>query len=186
MIAEEVEFQISQYADGTLPASELKYVEDLLRSDSAAQKILAEYRRLNGHLAKLRGPDVQWDRFAQQISNEIADSDRPSVAGRIGFFQYRMRIAAAVLIACTAFIVTRHAFTPKQIAAPVVTPSVSEVSGPQAEVASGKPEQDVSISPSPALARDSRYGEDVISQGPSKVVIIGRVPSKQTDDQRLH
>jgi anti-sigma factor RsiW len=186
MIAEDVEFQISQYADGTLPASEMKYVEDLLQSDVQAQKMLAEYRQLNGHLAKLRGPDVQWDRFAQQISNEIENSDRPAVAGRIGFFQYRMRIAAAVLIACTAFFVTKHAMKPKQIASHAVAPSISEVTGPQAEVATGKPVQDVSISPSPALARDSRYGEDVISQGPSKVVTIGRVPSKQTDDQHLH
>jgi anti-sigma factor RsiW len=70
MIAEEVEFQISQYVDGTLPAAEMKYVDDLVQSDPEAQKVLADYRRLNGQLAQLRtGSAVKWDLLAAQISN---------------------------------------------------------------------------------------------------------------------
>jgi len=191
MIAEELEFQISQYADGTLSADEMKYVDELLQSDAQAQKVLAEYRRLNDQLAQLRTGShsvstVQWNRLANHISNEIDRSESPAVAGRIGFFAARWRIAAAVLIAGSAVLVARHAMQRPQITPIPVQPSVSDVTGPQAEVAKGSPLEDISVGPSPALARtDPRYGEGVISQGPPKV-IIGQVPSKPGTDSHLH
>ena len=187
MIAEQIEFQISQYADGTLPAAEMKYVDDLLQSDAEAQKMLAEYRRLNNQLSQLRtGPAIQWDRLADHISNRIDQVERPVVAGRIGFFSSRWRVAAAVLIVGSAAIITHHAMRRSQIAPAPVPSSLSDVTGPQAEVARGSPVQDISVGPSPALARsDPRYGEGVISQGPAKIV-IGQVPSKPAADSHLH
>ena len=187
MITDEVEFQISQYVDGTLSPPERKLVDDLLQADPGARKVLADYQKLNVHLGSLRGgPAVQWDRFADQISNAIDHYEQPAVAGRIGFFQSRWRIAAAVLVAGSALIITRHAMRSHPTVQPIAAPVVSDVQGPQAEVAVGKPTEDVSIGPSPALAaRNSRYGEGVIGQGPSKIVILGQLP-KPPADSHLH
>jgi anti-sigma factor RsiW len=189
MISEDVEFQISQYVDGTLPAPERKLVDELLQSDRGAQKVLADYQRLNGYLRSLgNGPVVRWDQFADQISHAIDQANEPpAVAGRIGFFTARWRIAAAVLLAGSALIVAKHAMRSKPVVPQITTPSsLIDVQGPAAEVATGKPSEEISVGPSPALAaRNSRYGEGVIGQGPSKVVIIGEVP-KPPVDSHLH
>jgi hypothetical protein len=201
MIAEEVEFQISQYVDGTLSTAEMKYVDGLVQSDPQAAKVLAEYRRLNGKLATLRtAPAIKWDRLAAHISNEIDNdenrADQPAVAGRIGFFQSaRVRIAAAVLLAGTAAIVARYSTRSNPAGIPTPAPTlinptsptaITDVIGPQAEVAKGAPVQDVSVGPSPSLANNSRYAEDVIGHGPPKVVILGRGLEKPVGSSPLH
>ena len=187
MISEETEFQISQYVDGTLSAPQRKFVDDLLLADPAAAKVLADYRKLNSQLESLRStPAIKWDQFADRISNAIDAPEAPAIAGRIGFFQPRWRIAAGVLIACGAAMVARHELRRPAAVQPITPAAVVDVQGPQAEVAVGKPTEDVSVGPSPALARSSpRYGEGVIGQGPSKVVILGEVP-KPPNDSHLH
>jgi anti-sigma-K factor RskA len=187
MISEEIEFQISQYVDGTLSAPQRKIIDDLVLSDPGAAKVLADYRRLNSHLGSLRtATEIQWDRLSDRISGAIDNADEPAVAGRIGFFHSRWRIAATVLVAASALLVARHAMRSQPAAQPIAPAPVVDVQGPQAEVAAGRPTEDVSVGPSPALAaRDSRYGEGVIGQGPSKVVIVGEAP-KPPADSHLH
>jgi anti-sigma factor RsiW len=187
MISEEIEFQISQYVDGTLSVPQRKIVDDLVLADPGAARVLAEYRRLNAQLESLRvSPAIEWDRLTDRISGAIDKADEPAVAGRIGFFQARWRIAATVLVAASALLVAKHAMRSKPVGQPTVPAGVVDVQGPHAEVAAGKPTEDVSVGPSPALAaRDSRYGEGVIGQGPSKVVIVGEAP-KPPADSHLH
>jgi anti-sigma factor RsiW len=194
MISEDLEFQISQYADGTLSAAELNSVEALLQSNPQAREMLAEYRQVDLQLGTLRigpaaGPVVRWDEFAGSIADRISDesgsSEAHSVAGRIGFAGARWRIAAAVLVCFTGAIVARHAMHQSVVTAPVA-PTVVEVAGPQVEIAKAPSVQDVSVGPSAAAMAEhnARYGEGVITQGTPKV-ILGQLP-KPAADPRLH
>jgi anti-sigma factor RsiW len=126
MIAEETEFQISQYHDGTLSPAARSAVDELLKSDPAARKVLEDFQKLDSRLANLRiAPPVQWDRYATRISIALNEEntpeqntpeentpaeDTPATAGRIGFAAWsgRLRIAAAVLIVATVGVILRH------------------------------------------------------------------------------
>lgn len=184
MLTEDVEFQISQYVDGTLSRTQRAQVDSLLATDPHARQLLAEFTRLNAHLGQLRttsAAGAKWDQIARHISTHVDQAeavdeqvDEPAVAGRIGFANFKWRIAATLLIAATALIVVRQSNRPHGTALPAAAPEgMLSVTGPQAEVAAGPEASEISVGPSPALARrsDSRYGEGVISQGPSRVVI---------------
>jgi anti-sigma factor RsiW len=76
MTRDELEFQISQSLDGTLSAEENAALQERLANDAEARELLAEYRRLNKHLARaLPLPAVNWDRLAEHLSGVIADAD---------------------------------------------------------------------------------------------------------------
>ena len=192
MISEQIEFQISQYVDGTLSPAERTAVDELLAADPQARKLLADYRKLNVHLTKLNaGPSVHWDRLSEHLSAGIDRATAPVIAGRIGRFSsftFQMRIAAAVLLAATAWIVVRHhhgnPIAPPSVQAPV---STMEVQGPQPEIATGPAVEDVQVKPSQVAAgkEGSRYGDGVIDHGPPQVVISGLTPSAKKDSH-LH
>jgi anti-sigma factor RsiW len=191
MISEQIEFQISQYADGTLTTAECTAVDELLAADPHARKVLADYRRLNLQLTKMHaGPSVNWDRLSEHLSAGIDRAAAPIVAGRIGrwsSFASKLRIAAAVLLAATAWMIVRHRGNPVTPAVPQTAVSAMEVQGPQSEIATGPAVEDVQVKPSQMAARSEapRYGEGVIDQGPSKVVISGLTPSAKKDSH-LH
>jgi anti-sigma factor RsiW len=193
MIAEDVEFQISQYADGTLSAAERASVDDLLKADPAARQMLAEYRRLDGHLARLGGsPALRWDRLAEHLSGAVLGSDEPAVAGRIEWatsWRGRMRIAAAVLLAVTAGIIVNRSLRHPTVG-PIATPAaVTDVTGPAAEVATGKPAEDVSVCPSRLASGEgeSPYAISGVVHGPSKVVISEAISNpKPAGKSRMH
>lgn len=77
MTFDELEFAISQYLDGTLPAAQIADLEARLAVDPAARELLDEYRHLDSAL-KLSGvPALQWDRLAEHLSNAVAaDSEQ--------------------------------------------------------------------------------------------------------------
>jgi anti-sigma factor RsiW len=192
MISEQIEFQISQYVDGTLSPAERIVVDELLATDPQARKLLADYRKLNVHLTKLNaGPSVHWDRLSEHLSAGIERATAPVIAGRIGRFSsftFQMRIAAAILVAATAWIVVRHhgGATVKPPAQQLPVSSI-DVQGPQSEIATGPAVEDVQVKPSQMASRNEapRYGEGVIDHGPSKVVISGLTPSVKKDSH-LH
>src|SRR5947208_8726835 len=108
MDREALEFQISQYADGTLPAGDVAALEARLADDAEAREMLAEYRRLDAHLARHLPPmpNVNWDRLAAHLSTAVAaEADAvPVVAGRIGpasasTWTWRSRFAIAASVA---------------------------------------------------------------------------------------
>ena len=77
MIDEQLEFQIAQYADGTLPAAERAALEQVLATDAQARALLDEYRRLDASLKReLPLPVINWDRLAAHLSDAVADEDR--------------------------------------------------------------------------------------------------------------
>jgi hypothetical protein len=103
MIDEQLEFLISQYADGSLPESERALVELRLQGDGDARTMLEGYRALD---ASLKGsmplPAVNWDRLAEHLSNAVAaereEASAPAILGRIGNWG-RLAIAACVVLA---------------------------------------------------------------------------------------
>ena len=179
MIAEDVEFQISQYADGTLSAAERPLIDDLMKADPQARQLLAEYRKLDGHLVTLRGePAIEWDKLASHISNAIDEDQQPQVAqpqiaGRIGWVAWtsgRMRIAAGILVVLTVGLVVRRSVHTTPIVPTGAPEKVLKIEGPQAEVADGKPVDDIAVGPSKS-ADGSGYPTMSIVTSPSKVVI---------------
>jgi anti-sigma factor RsiW len=186
MISEQIEFQISQYVDGTLSSAERGAVDQLLADDPQARKLLADYRQLSLQLSKMNaGPSVRWDRLSEHLSAGIDQATAPAVAGRIRrppSFAIQMRIAAAVLVALTAWIVVRHhSVSDTAVRLPGTPAPVGriDVQGPQSEIATGPAVEDVQVMPSQTAARNEapRYGEGVIDHGPPKVVISGLTPA---------
>jgi anti-sigma factor RsiW len=196
MIAEDVEFQISQYADGTLGAGERASIDALLNADPQARQMLAEYRRLNVQLAQLRLPEIKWDKLAENISDSILSSPRPAeqtdrrlIAGRIGWTAWSggLRVAAAILIATTVGIVTYRTLQHTGPAQPIRRPPViSDVVGPSADVAEGKPLEDVSVGPSAIAAGEAHDIQNAIVPRPSRVIINEAIATPTKDKRHPH
>ena len=74
MYDEQLEFSISQYADGTLPVEQVAALEARLAGDLAAREMLAGYRRVDS-LLKVRAelPHVAWDEFSSRVSAVVAE-----------------------------------------------------------------------------------------------------------------
>src|SRR3954471_20504848 len=90
MNREQLEYSISRYLDGTLPATERLSLDIRLNQDSEARNLLAEYRAFDQSLSEAKAslpqmPEVNWDAFASRISASIdaaqeADAvDQPAV-----------------------------------------------------------------------------------------------------------
>jgi len=194
MIAEDLEFQISQYVDGTLSPSERMLVDDLLKSDPQARQLLSDYRQIDAQLIQLRGkPAVRWDRLAEHISSVIKKSDQsePVIAGRIGWAAWsgRLRIAAGVLIVATVGLIVRHAIHPSTVVPTNQPVSQLEVTGPGPDVATGTPSEDISVGPSPRFAADeagTHNVDAVIVPSPSKVVITAGINAKPKGKSQPH
>jgi negative regulator of sigma E activity len=73
MNAEELEFAITQYLDGTLPPAHIAELEAKLAEDDAARALLEEYRTLNEALrAQAALPPIAWDELATHLSQAVA------------------------------------------------------------------------------------------------------------------
>ncbi len=172
MIREELEFQISQYLDGTLPARESAALEERLATDAEARAIFAEYQQLNQSLqANLPLPRIDFDSLATKISAAVAREEIPARRMFIGKWRApaALALAASVVIAVGIAIHLYKPQKPAPISVVAQGASVIEVSGPSAEVAVNKPVLDISISPAPGLAENNwRIAEDVIYR-PSRV-----------------
>ncbi len=197
MTSEELEFQISHYADGTLPAAEAAALEARLAGDAAAQELLAEYRRLSAtmanHLPAL--PAVDWDRLAAHLSTAVDEADAPAIVGRITpattsawSWRGRLAIAASVMIALGGgwlLVKTQRGVQPQPTPE---APVAIAVSGPQVESASGPAVEEITVGPSKALAEraDSwRYAEGVVTR-PSTAVIAGDMKPTSDGETFIH
>jgi anti-sigma factor RsiW len=193
-LPEELEFQIAQYADGTLPADRRAEVEARLASDPAARIVLAEYAQLGSALKQsLPLADVRWDRLADHLSAAVDREDAAAderQRSRLRLFAPRalpgwIAIAASVVIALGVGLRLVRT-TPKPrvggdngfAVASKPAPS-GEVIGPTVEVAEGAPVVEIEIGgPAPgsaaAVAADSDYGgNDVVSRPTRSVVASG-------------
>src|SRR5688572_11519124 len=143
MISEELEFRISQYADGTLAAEEVAALEALLASDEEARTLLASYRKLDATLKReMPLPAVNWDRLGEHLSDAVAESERPVT---IKLFTWgraaRVAVAAMIVIAIGSVIFRQSkpaAFEEVVIVNPTASSTalasaVVEVTGPATE-----------------------------------------------------
>jgi anti-sigma factor RsiW len=74
MRPENLEFQIAQYADGTLSATEASALERILETDAEARSMLEAYQATDAALKGLGGdlPAMKWDELAGAISASVA------------------------------------------------------------------------------------------------------------------
>ena len=74
MVDEQLEFAISQYADGTLPTSQRAALEARLASDAALMELLREYRQIGMAIESASPlPAINWDRLTVHLSERIAE-----------------------------------------------------------------------------------------------------------------
>jgi anti-sigma factor RsiW len=75
---DQIEFAISQLADGTLDAAAQQELERLLATDAEARQLLAEYRTLDSALRTGAGPlpTIAWDHFRSQIAATVDAADQ--------------------------------------------------------------------------------------------------------------
>jgi anti-sigma factor RsiW len=68
MTLEQLEFSITQYLDGTLPAEDVGALDARLASDPQARAMLDEQRALTDLLRGQPGPDLDWAEVARDLS----------------------------------------------------------------------------------------------------------------------
>jgi anti-sigma factor RsiW len=201
MNREQLEFQISQYVDGTLSPAEVAALEQVLANDAEARATLEEFRAIDAIVKKteIPLPAVKWDRLAEHLSRAVAEEDRATTAipirrssVTVAWWVKRVAVAAMIAIAAGAVIFwPRNAGrdqvakvnTPKAPTAPAV--AIIQVGGP--EVAAGTPRVDVALAEptSPAAASNNyRIAEDIIYR-PPRVVIASGLSDAQDTPSRL-
>lgn len=92
MSDQNLEMQISQYADGSLPAPARANLETCLHREPHLRDLLNDYRQLDASVARLAPPvAVEWDSLANKVSSAVAsatmlsadEASTDAVAGRI-------------------------------------------------------------------------------------------------------
>jgi hypothetical protein len=179
---EQLEFAISQYADGTLPVSEMAEVEAMLRSDAGAAELLREFREIDAAVKAPCAPAINWDRLGSSISSRIDDELAPASIP-MPWVRFRsMAIAATVLLAAgIAFKLTTPGTTAPSnpVAQGNSKPTmVALIKGPAAERASAPAIAEVSIGPAPSLASApyQYHAAEAILMQPSQVIIEADAP----------
>ena len=72
MIHDELQFAISQYLDGTLPADQVDALRKRLESDPEARQLLDEYTSLDAAMKAEPLPAMRWNALAQRIAQAAA------------------------------------------------------------------------------------------------------------------
>lgn len=191
MASEELEFSISQYADGTLADEQRVALESRLADDPEAQALLAEDRSLTDLLRSAPTPEVRWDRLAESISAGIDRAMEERAAGASWWFRHRLpaglAVAASVLIAIGIAV---HILLPgnssTEIRGPVKplgseTTAMLNVQGPEADAPSGPQVTQISIGAGGSYAHDSSLAPyaDEMDNRPSRVVIASGLAQEQ-------
>lgn len=188
-MTDELEFLISQYADGTLGDADSRALEATLATDAEARAVLEKHRRVTLILRDMPTaaiPDAQWDRLSARIGSAVARAPEPVEDVPMVYRLFAGRFAwAAVGLAATVFIaaglgirifVGGHGKTlPHHV--PIAVERLLHVSGPKAQVASGPAMTDVSIGPGKGFAALSAGGG---ASPRASVLIAGGAPG--TDD----
>ena len=208
MIDDNLQFALSQYADGTLAETQRGAVEQLLVHDAEARQTVAEYRRLSMLLAaSVRPlPSVDWPRLTQQISGAIDRSHSIPGTAAIGAEQAASEaysvawgrgpllwaIAASLVIASSLVwlslqqsskVTPALAITPPAIIEPIQVAQIADVRVFQGDIASGPAVIHVSVGPSSTIEQASLwqlYPEVV--QRPASISIAGGPGQIQRDE----
>jgi len=100
MITEELDILLSRYDDPDLSGSERARLEEALSQDAQARAMLAQYRRLDEHLARL--PDalgaVDFEQFGRGVRQALDASARPGRQWRRLLWPVLTPLAAAAAV----------------------------------------------------------------------------------------
>ena len=198
MIDEQHEFQIAQYADGTLPTADRAALEQMLATDAAARALLDEYRRLDATLKReLPMPAMNWDRLAAHLCDAVAEEDRATttIAWPLRNWGKIAAAAAIVLLIGTIALLTLRPATPGgggNVVVNVTPPSpqppatnnvtvVVVVTGPAAETTAAAPVVEINVGPS-AWAKQTNFGvaDSVVYREPRVTIASGRIERQDT------
>ena len=195
MTREQLEFQISQYVDGTLSPAEVAALEQTLAGDAEARAVLEDFRKVDATLKRtgIPLPAINWDRLADHISAAVADEDRATTSIPIrAWWVRRIAVAAAVGIVVGVGILWPRHGGPQDVANSgdggvnaTNAVAVVQITGP--EVATAAPDVQINIdgpSGDPSRQANYRIAEDIIYR-PSRVVIASGQVDRQDNPSRL-
>ena len=189
MISEQLEFQIAQYADGTLPAEDRVALEQVLATDADARAMLDEYRRLDATLKReLPVPAMNWDRLATHLSDVVAEEDRATttIAWPLRNWGKLAAAAAIILLIGTVALLQLRPATPHSTVVVNVNQTqpatngsatvVVVVTGPAAQTTDAAPVVEINVGPS-AWAKQTNYGvtDQVVYREPRVMIASGRI-----------
>lgn len=191
MIPEQLEFQIAQYADGTLAESERPALEARLGDDAEARALLNGYRRLDAVLKNSDPlPAVRWEALADHLSRAIDKQPEPATSFLIGRVHRSAWMALAASLLLFVGLMSIHLYRPKQQVAtnpaPAPQPAVAsavtvQVTAPQPEPAGGAVVAEVTVQPP---AQPGYADAEAVVTAPSRVTIAGVAPVPDGRDQR--
>lgn len=137
MTKDDLEFQISQYTDGTLPPEQAAALEARLASDADARAMLLEHRRVNAILRDPRAlPKINWDRLRESISSNIDHSEGVVRSPVYQFPMWGFARAAVALAACLAIGLLVYRGGSSESNRPALA-KVVQIVGPVAEASAG-------------------------------------------------
>ena len=176
MLDEQLEFAISQYADGTLPPSRRSAVEAQIAADPELAALLEEYRQIGTALQSTpKMPVINWDRLASHLSAAVADSDVLDQPIPLYANPWVRRFASLAVAACLAVAIGIGFDRGKKSPSAVPSgPTQLAVTGPVADAPAGAVVQQITIGPSPAVAMEDatwRYSDSGVVAQPQRVVI---------------
>lgn len=201
MNRDQLEFAVSQYAEGGLSADQEAALKQVIEGDPEAEKILEVERSLSSLLAVGLGevPAVDYEQLFGNISQAVAQADAPQVKTyRIGSWNWPARLALAASVLIVGF-VGYHFYAPSS--GPVISNGVAvehpqqianaprsstqiqvltaAISSPSAASAVSR----IAIGPSPAAATAALgHYEGVFSSRSGKVAIsAGLEPADKPD-----
>jgi len=192
MIDEQLEFQIAQYADGTLPAAEIPALERVLADNADARALLDEYRRLDATLKReLPVPAMNWDRLATHLRDAVAAEDRATTTIAWPLRNWGKIAAAAAILLVVGTIALLQLRPTAPVTTVVVnnppssvqngTPStnvtvVVVVTGPVAQTTDATPVVEINVGPS-AWAKQTNYGvtDQVVYRQPRVMIASGQL-----------
>jgi anti-sigma factor RsiW len=170
--AAEMEFAISQYADGTLADEQVPAIEAKLAEDAEAQAVLAEHQQIIELVKGAPLPAIRWDRLAEQLSEAVAEANAPRTI-KLFANPWVRAVAGLAVAACVAVVsavmVRGHRGT--KPGAPEV--AITNANGGTAAVASASKPLDVEIGIGGEPAKPSGVGVSVASAAGSVEISIG-------------
>jgi anti-sigma factor RsiW len=191
MISEQLEFQIAQYADGTLPAAEIAALDRELADNADARALLDEYRRLDATLKReLPVPAMNWDRLATHLCEAVAAEDRATTTIAWPLRNWGKIAAAAAIILVVGTIALLQLRPTAPVTTVLVNPPTSPqngtpstnvtvvvvVTGPVAQTTDAAPVVEINVGPS-AWAKQTNYGvtDQVVYRQPRVMIASGQV-----------
>jgi anti-sigma factor RsiW len=187
MTREQMEFSISQYADGTLADEERAAVEAFVASDPETQSMLSSDRALTDLLRADPLPDIRWDRLTAAIASAIDRQteervERASGRMRIGFPMILATAASVLLVVGISIHLIAHRSGPSNDVAKNIEPTRTLlVLGPIPDEPEGRVVTEISISAGGTYAKDESlapYADDIDSRPARVIIASGMMPEQ--------